>query len=300
MAHPRKHSVNLMDLSVVIVNWNTKALLLDCLQTVKDNIQQSALQTEVFVVDNASEDGSVDAVRHAFSDVNVIVNPQNVGFAAGNNSALKFATGKYCLLLNSDTLVPIGAFDELIHIMDTDKETVVCSPLLLNADKTPQICWAKFPDATSELKGELDRSQSPYPLSDFDSEEQRSNMKPFPVDWVGGACFMVRREAIQEAGLLDERFFMFGEETEWCHRFAKHGWQALLVPSITVTHLGGQSTKAVPIATRLHLYRSSLRLYRILYGTFGAILPSTIATGRFLLFPLRGWYRRRSAMKPVQ
>ncbi|MBC8134966.1 MAG: hypothetical protein H8F28_03655 [Fibrella sp.] len=93
---------------------------------------------------------------------------------------------------------------------------------------------------------------------------------------------------------------MFSEETEWCFRFAKHGWQTLLVPHVTVTHLGGQSAKTVPSATRKQMYHSILRLYRILYGPLGAFLPSVIATGRFLLSPLRDWHRRQRTAKPVQ
>lgn len=289
-----------MDLSVIIVNWNTKPLLLDCLRTVAANLAHSSLRTEVYIVDNASSDGSADAVRNAFPQVIVHENGRNVGFASGNNVALKFVSGEYCLLLNSDTQVPIGVFDALVSVMKGEKETAVCSPLLLNPDGTPQICWAKFPDVWSELTGRLDRSQSPYPQSDFADAERRTSMKPFPVDWVGGACFLVRREAIQIAGFLDEGFFMFSEETEWCHRFAKHGWQTVLVPAVTVTHLGGQSTKVVPAATRRHLYQSIVRLYRILYGPLGALLPSAVAASRFTLSPIRVWQRRRGNGNPVQ
>lgn len=286
-----------MDLSIVIVSWNTQAILLDCLKTVRENTLHSKWQTEVFVVDNASDDGSAQAVRDEFPEVRVIENDRNLGFASANNVALKFACGRYCLLLNSDTLVPEGTFDELITVMDSRGKTAVCSPLLLNADATPQICWAKFPGLRSELTGRLDRSQSPYPLETFPQAEARAAMRPFPVDWVGGACFLVRRRAMQQVGLLDERFFMFGEEVEWCHRFARHGWQVLMVPGVTVTHLGGQSTRAVPVETRRQMYHSTLRLYKILYGPVGAWLPCAIAGFRFWLSPLR---RSRRPVEPVQ
>ncbi|MBC7808635.1 MAG: glycosyltransferase family 2 protein [Akkermansiaceae bacterium] len=289
-----------MDLSVIIVNWNTKSLLLDCLNAVEAAIERSRIQTEVFIVDNASNDGSVDAVRNAFPKFRVVENTENMGFSRANNIALKFAIGDYCLLLNSDTVVPVDLFDQLTTVMKQHNQTAVCSPLLLNRDRTPQICWARFPGIMSELTGQLDRSQSPYPLPDFESPTRRSAMDPFPVDWVGGACFLVRREAMQEAGLLDEGFFMYSEETEWCHRFATRGWQTVLVPSITVTHLGGQSAKAVPTETRKQMYRSIVRLYKIFYGTFGSIFPSAIATVRFSLSALRERFRRWSAVKPVQ
>jgi GT2 family glycosyltransferase len=289
-----------MNLSVIIVNWNTKPLLLECLRTVRNNRLDSALQTEVLIVDNASTDGSADAVREAFPEAKVIVNTRNLGFSGGNNVGLKFTTGEFCLLLNSDTLIPDGVFNKLIGVMNSNSKTAVCGPSLQNVDGSVQLSWAKFPDTRSELTGRLDRSQSPYPLLDFEEESLRATMQPFPVDWVGGAFFLVRRQAIDQVGLLDEGFFMFGEETEWCHRFAKHGWQTLLVPGVTVTHLGGQSTKAVAVETRRQMYRSSIRLYGILYGRIGALLPTAIATVRFLLSPLRRDKRRRGATEPVQ
>jgi GT2 family glycosyltransferase len=289
-----------MDLSVIILNWNTKSLLLECLESVIAATVRSPLQIQVLVVDNESDDGSVGAVRNAFPTIVVLENGRNLGFAAGNNRGLEIAKGRYCLLLNSDTIVPAGAFDGLVGAMDAHGQAAACSPLLLNSDGTPQVCWARFPGAKSELSGRLDRSQSPYPLPEFADAGRRSAMRPFPADWVGGACFLVRREAINAVGMLDEGFFMFSEETEWCHRFARHGWQTLVVPGVTVTHLGGQSAQAVPAETRRHLYRSILRLYRTLYGPRGAILPAAIATTRYYLSPLRCWQRRRGGAEPVQ
>lgn len=289
-----------MNLSIIILSWNTRPLLLDCLRSVTESVKSSPPQTEVLVVDNASEDGSAKAVRDAFPGVRVIENSQNLGFAAGNNIGLKFATGKYCLLLNSDALVPPVALNELTAVMERSPETAVCSPMLLNGDGSAQICWARFPGARSELTGMLDRSQSPYPLADFEDLDLRASMHPFAVDWVGGACYLVRAEAIAQAGPLDERFFMYGEETEWCHRFARHGWQTLLVPAVSATHLGGQSAKAVPSETRKQMYRSAVRLYRTLYGFPGALLPCAITSGRFWLSLLRAWYRRRRAAEPIQ
>ena len=242
---------------------------------------------EVFVVDNGSTDGSPQAVRERFPTVQVIETGKNLGFAGGNNVALKRATGRYCLLLNSDTLVPTGALSGLIRVMDERPKVGVCSPLLLNADGTPQICWARFQNVVSELTGQLDRSQSPYPLDFFDTISQRISMRAFPVDWVGGACFMARTEAIQKVGLMDEGFFMYSEETEWCFRFIQNGWEVQLIPGITVTHLGGQSSKAVPLATRERMYRSIVRLYRGMYGTWGSIPPVAVAAARYALFQLK-------------
>lgn len=242
------------------------------------------------MVDNGSTDGSVVAVREAFPDIRVQENGKNLGFAAGNNVALRVATSTYCLLLNSDTLLPQGALQTFVRFMDGSPQTAVCSPLLLNADGSPQICWARFQTIATELSGTLDRSQSPYPLALFADPNYRFTMTSFPVDWVGGACYMVRRAAIDDAGLLDDGFFMYSEETEWCHRFAAHGWQTRVLPSVAVTHLGGASSNQVKEETRRRMYISIVRLYGIMYGKFGGAFPSLLAWGRFM-----GWKARRFA-----
>lgn len=265
-------------LSIVIVSWNTKALLEACLESIL------TVSAEVFVVDNASSDGSPTLVRERFPQVTLLESGANLGFAKANNLALARATGRYWLLLNSDTLVPAGALETLVETMDSHPEAAVAGSLLLNADGSLQHSWARFPNVRSELTGTLDRRQCPY------SEAQllSGDAKPFVCDWVGGAVFCVRASAARQAGLLDERFFMYSEETEWCHRLKRlTGGVTLLVPAARVTHLGGGSSQAVPRATRQRLWRSSLRLHQLTKGSVGALLPSAIATGRYLLSPLR-------------
>jgi GT2 family glycosyltransferase len=272
------------DIDVIIVSWNTKDMLRDCLESVTHS--QEPVTKNIWVVDNASSDGSAAMVTELFPHVKLIQNEANSGFAVANNQVLRIANGRYHLLLNSDTIVPPNTLPALVAVMDANPDTAVCSPLLLNADGSPQWCWAKFPNARSEWSGTLDRTQSPYPLTDFSDSQKRTAMKPFPVDWVGGACFLVRADA-EKVGLLDESYFMYSEETDWCRRFQQAGYKTLLVPSVTVTHLGGGSSRAVPKTTRQRMYRSSLRFYRTHYGIFGSILPASVATARYLLSPLR-------------
>jgi len=269
-------------LSIVIVSWNTRALLSDCLESLR------GVSAEVFVVDNASADGSPELVRERFLDVTLIESGANLGFAKANNLALQKATGDYWLLLNSDTVVPQGSLEAVVAALDAHPEAAVASPLLLNADGSLQHCWARFPDFKSELLGELDRRQCPYPDSVLADATARKSLAPFACDWVGGACFCVRASAARQAGLLDEAFFMYSEETEWCHRLRqKTGGKTLLVPSVTVTHLGGGSSRTVPKATRARMWRSTLRFHRLTKGLFGALLPNAVATGRYVLSPLR-------------
>jgi hypothetical protein len=275
-------------LSIVIVSWNTYSLLDQCLASVFADLDATFdladdAAAEVWVVDNASDDGSAALVRDKYPRVRLIKNTENVGFACANNQALREAGGRYYLLLNSDTILLSGALGELVRVLDAHPRAAVCSPLLLNEDSTIQPCWARFPNLRSELTGVTDRSQSPYSPASLGDPAGGEPLAPFPVDWVGGACFLVRAQAAAEVGLLREDFFMYCEETEWCHRFWKAGWQTLLVPAVRITHLGGQSSKFVPAATRRRMYRSSVRLYRILYGAIWGTLLSLVATARFLL-----------------
>ena len=265
------------DLSIIIVSWNTRGLLKDCLESIR------SVSAEVFVADNASSDGSAELVEAEFPGVTLIRTGANLGFAKANNLALRQATGRYFLLLNSDTLVPEGALEALVAALDAHPEAAVAGSLLLNADGSLQQSWARFPNFQSELSGALDRSQCPY----SDAALLAGKAPPFACDWVGGAVFCVRATAAQQAGLLDESFFMYSEETEWCHRLLKQtGGTTLLVPASVVTHLGGGSSRAVPKATRQRMWRSSLRFFQLTKGPVGELLPSAVATGRFLLSPL--------------
>lgn len=277
-----------IDLSIVIVSWNTRALLDDCLESVYAGLEAAGPSAaEVWVVDNASDDNSAAMVSGKYPAARLIQNGENVGFARANNQALRQAAGQYLLLLNSDTIVPKGALAALVEVMEAHPDVAACSPFLLNGDGTPQFCWARFPGLKDELTGGFDLSQSPYPAAEFADAGRRAAMQPFPVDWVGGACFLVRAEAARQVGLLDEAFFMYCEETEWCHRFRRAGWQILLAPGVTVTHLGGQSSKAVPVETRRRMFRSRARLYSLMHDPLRAGVFTAAAFARYAVFRVR-------------
>ncbi|MBC8104733.1 MAG: glycosyltransferase family 2 protein [Cytophagales bacterium] len=289
------------DLSIVLVSWNTRDLLRDCLCSVRAALAASpAFHAEIWVVDNASSDGSAGMVRESFPEVLLLENTKNQGFARAANAALRRATGRCWLLLNPDTLVPAGALPALCDALVSREDAAVCGPLLENADGSPQFSWARFPGMVSEWTGHLDRSQCPYPLADFASPPARARMAPFTPDWVGGACFLIRARAARQVGLLDEGFFFSGEETEWCHRLRRRlgdaGGRTLLIPSITVTHLGGQSSRhAAPRVTRRQRCQSAVRLYRKQYGALSpaAWAAGALALARLALSPLRVQGRAR-------
>lgn len=250
-----------MDLSIVIVNWNTREMLRDCLQSVFDNI--GALEAEVFVVDNASEDGSPDMVVTNFPQAILICNAENRGFATANNQALASARGEYVLLLNSDTLVHGTVLESSQQYMNAHPDVGVLGCRVHNADGSLQITCSKWPSLVNlalltsglwKLPGPafLDR----YRMTRWDRTDARS------VDVVSGCYMFVRASAMHEVGLLDESFFFYGEETDWCRRFQDADWQLQFAPVGAITHYGGGSVKRLNHRRDVMLTEATVRLHR--------------------------------------
>ena len=225
-----------MDISIIIVNWNTKRLLLDCLASVFKTVQKVSM--EIWVADNASIDGSVEAVRHSYPDVKIIQNSKNLGFAAANNKAFKRMMGRYALLLNTDTVLTEGAVKSLYTFMENNPDAGMVCGQLLNQDGSKQNSIASFPRITSLLLNEtLLRILFPkqYP------SKRREYNGPIEVDSGIGACLMVRKKTMDHVGFLDEDYFFFFEETDWARRIKQAEWKIYFVPSAKITHFQGQS-----------------------------------------------------------
>jgi hypothetical protein len=263
------------DLAVVIVNWNTRALTLDALQTLTDDIAvHGPPSTQIWVVDNSSADGSVAAIRASFPQVNIIESKENLGFAGGNNAALR-AMGfgdesigpdtlpRAVYLLNSDTRTHSGATNELFQTLFEIEDAGVVGARLTFADGTFQHSAFAFPGLVQlwvdllPVPARLHHSRinGRYPRDLYEGEE------PFPVGHTLGATMMIRREVIQQTGMFDEQFFMYAEEVDWSWRIQKAGWRIYCVPTAHVTHLGGQSTQQVKPQSILNLWKSRLRLF---------------------------------------
>ena len=241
---------NESEISFIIVNWNTKRLLLDCLASVFKTVQNVSM--EIWVVDNASIDGSVEAVRHSYPDVKIIQNSNNLGFAAANNKAFKRMMGRYALLLNTDTVLTEGAVKSLYTFMENNLDAGMVCGQLLNQDGSKQHSFANFPDLPSLLFGEalLERLfPKRYP------SKQTESLSPMEIDSCIGACMMVRWKTMQTVGWLDESFFFFFEETDWARRMKQAGWKVCLVPSAQIYHLQGQSV-GHNVLSRILFYRS--------------------------------------------
>ncbi len=275
-----------MDLSIVIVNWNTRAMLRQCLESIYANPPCGVF--EVWVVDNASTDDSQAMVKEHFSQARLVENAQNVGFARANNLAIRQVHGRYVLLLNSDTIVKPGALESLVRFMDARDEAGACGSRLLNPDGTLQYsCYLK-PTLWREFLrlfhlGSL-RGDGSYPMANWPLDQAQE------VDILQGAVMMLRRETLEQVGLLDEDFFMYSEDFDLCSRIQKENWKLYWVPWSEVIHFGGQSTKLVATDMFLHLYQSKLMFMRKHYGRSVANAYKFVllvsALSRILLAPI--------------
>jgi len=248
----------LIDLSISIVSWNTKSLLRDCLRSVREKVE--GLSYEVFVVDNASTDGSPEMVGKEFPEVRLIANEQNRGFAAANNQALRLAQGRYVILLNPDTLVHRGALETMVRFMDGHPEAGAVGCRLLNGDGTIQRSTRRMPTFTTMLYDNTLLGKFAYFRRKVKDFKGRALEEVEAVDATSGAALMIRRSLLDEIGLMDEGYFMFLEEVDLCRRIWAKGFKVYVVPQAVITHLGGESRRQHP-EIRLIIQRSLMRYF---------------------------------------
>lgn len=249
------------DLSIIIVNWNTKDLLKQCLTSLDENLTE--LPHEIYVVDNGSTDGSTVMVRSEFPQVNLIENGKNLGFAQANNIAMRAALGRFFLLLNSDTLVKKGAIEGLLKTMENNPSIGIAGLQLLNGDGTLQNSICSFPSLLTELTNKsLLRFLFP---AKYPGKEHKITT-PIEVDAIIGSCMLVRREAVDAVGLLDEDYFFFFEETDWCARMQRAGWKVVFDPRYSIFHLQGKSAARINTRARIEYWRSRYTYFQKHFG----------------------------------
>jgi len=233
------------ELSIIIVNWNTIDLLRDCLNSV--HAETKATSFEVFVVDNASSDGSADIIKREFPQVRLIENKENLGFARANNQAIRQSTGSYILLLNPDTVVLSGALDKMVAFMRAHPDADASAPMLLYPDGSP---WPSLRPAyryrsVAFLLRESLATYLPRLLVSKWGKRETYSRHPKQVDCAGrgGACVMKKRGTVDKVGLLDERYSLFEEDIDWFYRLKQTGGKTYFIPEARIIHYGAQSVK---------------------------------------------------------
>ncbi len=277
-----------MDVSVIIVNWNTKELLRDCLSSVYEHAGD--IDYEIIVIDNASIDGSAEMVKNDFQQVILMENSDNRGFATANNQGMAVAKGRYMLLLNSDTVVLDNAIANIVNFADENPQIAVTGCRVLNPDRTLQRTCFMFPSVLNMLLSSTYLYKL-FPKNRFFGREQmtwwnRNDVRQ--VDVVTGCFMLVRREAIDQVGMMDEQFFMYGEETDWCYRFREEGWKVMFAPVGQIIHFGGQSTAQKPVAMIVQLRLSILKFMKKHYSR-SAYLIARFLVASFFAIRLPVW-----------
>ncbi len=257
------------DVSVIIVNWNTRQLLADCL----DSLIKTAdgLSLEYIVVDNGSTDGSQAMLAERYPQVRLMANQENVGFGRANNQGMDVARGRYVLLFNSDALATSGFLQRLVALADANPKVGMVGAHLLNQDGSFQASHTRFPTLWREfliLSG-LGRKLHGYYFPSHGPDEDKGQQK---VDYVEGACMLVRLAAYRQAGGFDPAFFMYAEEVDWCYSFQKAGWEIWYDPDAKVIHLGGGSSGSRRTSREADLYQGRVRFFRKHYGDAAANL----------------------------
>jgi len=263
----------MVNISIIIVNYNTKNMLKDCLNSIIDNINN--LRYEIIVIDNASCDGSYKMVLNDFPKVNLIQNEINVGFAKANNQGIKVAKGKYILLLNSDTILLKNSIANVYNFLEENENVGIATCKVLGEDMMPQY-WASrnFPNLWTEfclyshLSNIFPNSKifSRYMMSNWNCNSTRE------VDVIQGAYMMIRNSPLKDVGLLDERFFMYAEDIDLCYRFYKNGWKIFFVHTAEIIHYGGGSSRKISNKMYWVGYYSMYLYFKKHYGTVYANL----------------------------
>ena len=256
-----------MDLSIVIVNYNTEKLTLECIASVyKSHLPYTF---EIFVVDNHSSDNSVEAIKKHYPKVKLIENQENVGFSKANNQAITQAQGRYILLLNSDTIVKENTLAAMTQYMDNHMDVGAAGcEVVLSTGELDQACHRGFPTPQASFYY-MSGLAKKYPNSPKYNSYHKSylNMKEIhEIDCLVGAFMLVRKEAIDQVGMLDEEFFMYGEDIDWCYRIKEAGWGIIYNPTVSIIHYKGASSRKKPFKIVYEFHRAMYLFHKKHYA----------------------------------
>jgi GT2 family glycosyltransferase len=251
-----------VDISVIIVSWNCKKFLLECLASFYDQVSRAS--TEVIIVDNASSDGTPEAVRNAYPEVKLIENTANMGFAQGNNIGLKHATGKYICLINPDVIVLDRCIAKMQRYMEDNPDIGMVGPAILDVDGAIQRSCMRRPTLWNQFcraVGLDTVTSSSKVFGGFLMKDCRFD-EICDVDIINGCFWMVRREAVNDVGGLDAGFWMYGDDLDWCQRFRLARWRIVFFPEARAIHYGGGASENAPIRFYVEMNRANLRYWR--------------------------------------
>lgn len=275
--------------SVIIVNYNAGHRIIDCVQSIVSEVY------EVIVVDNASSDNSLALFEAFFSDksnIKVVRNLDNQGFAKGCNSGVKAATGDYLLFLNPDCRVQQGALVKLLQVSESDEHIGMAGGLLLNPDGSEQAGGRRSvptPWRTFVRAFRLTALSRYWPklFQDFNLHNETIPEHPIAVEAISGACMMVKRQALEDVGLLDEEYFMHCEDLDWCHRFRIKQWKVMFVPEAQIIHFQGTCSKKTPLFVEWHKHKGMIKYYRKFFSQqYPGALMLLVMLGVYLRFSM--------------
>lgn len=289
-------------ISFVIVTWNAKEYVTECLQSIRENC---AVPAEVIVVDNDSQDGTPSRVREKFPEFRIVETGANLGFAKGNNVGIALARGRYLFLVNSDVKILPGCVEKLISLMENNPDAGLVGPQMRGPDGNIRRSTMRFPTLWNSLCRALaldsafprSRCFAGYLMGDFDHRQSRE------VEILNGWFWVVRREAVRQVGGLDERFFMYGEDMDWCYRFHKAGLRNIFCAESASIHYGGASSALAPARFYVEQQKANLQYCRKHWGSLSTfaylctlLLHELIRTiGYTVTYLARSSFRERAA-----
>lgn len=294
-----------MDVSLLIVNYNTCRLTVDCLRSVYES--ETRYTYEIIVIDNYSRDDSVKVIREQFPEVKLIENKENTGFAKANNQGMQAASGRYVLLLNSDTLVEKDTLETMVSFMDNHPEIGASGcKVVLPDGSLDKACKRGFPTPSASFYYAFGFSKlfpdnprfNGYQLGYLDPDQE------YPVDCLVGAFMLVRRETVEQVGGLDETFFMYGEDLDWCYRIKEAGWGIYYYPRTRIIHLKGGSARRRPFKIVYEFHRAMILFHRKHYRKqYNPLVNGAVYAGvgvKFALSLLVNWMRPVKPAPPLR
>jgi len=264
-----------LQLSVITVTWNAKKYVDECLSSL-DHVEE--FPREVIVIDNASTDGTPDLIAEKFPSFQLVRSDRNLGFAKANNIGIRNSHGKYVCLVNSDVVVPKGCLTSLMQFMESNPEVGVVGPQMLGPAGNIRRSAMRFPSLLSSVARSFSLDRSPWLSRVFHAQMMTdfSHDRQAEVDILNGWFWMIRREALSEVGLLDERFFIYGEDMDWCLRFRKAGWKIVFFPGASAIHYGGASSSAAPVRFYVEQQKADFQYWAKHHSALAAVAYKAI------------------------